>query len=55
MITSEPKFINSPFFIEEKGNWHLKPNAPEEIVQEFNEYMGLADENGFEKQNIEEK
>lgn len=46
MITSKPNFIDSPFFVEEKGNWHLKDGAPQEVVEEFNEFMGLADENG---------
>ncbi len=38
MITSEPKFFKSPYFVMEKGNWHLKPGAPQDIVDEFNEF-----------------
>lgn len=34
-----PKFINSPYFVMEAGNWHLKPGAPKEVVEEFEEYM----------------
>lgn len=34
-----PKFFDSPYFVMEVDNWHLKENAPKEIVDEFNEYM----------------
>ena len=34
-----PKFYDSPYFVDEPGNWHLKPGAPEEVVKEFNAYM----------------
>lgn len=34
-----PKFVKSPYFVPEFGNWHLKEGAPKEIVDEFNEYM----------------
>lgn len=43
MVSKKPSFINSPYFVEEPGNWHLKPNAPKEVVKEFNEFM--EDEN----------
>lgn len=39
MIGEVPKFYDSPYFVDEPGNWHLKPGAPEEVVKEFNEYM----------------
>ena len=39
MIGEMPKFINSPYFVDEPGNWHLKPGAPQELVDEFNSYM----------------
>lgn len=39
MIGKAPKFIDSPYFVPEPGNWHLKPGAPEEVVKEFEEYM----------------
>lgn len=39
MTVTVPKFINSPFFISEPGNWHLKPGAPKEVVREFNDFM----------------
>ena len=34
-----PSFIDSPYFVEEPFNWHLKEDAPEELKKEFEEYM----------------
>ncbi len=34
-----PKFMDSPYFVDEPGNWHLKPGAPEEVREEFEAYM----------------
>ncbi|WP_028402979.1 hypothetical protein [Ectobacillus panaciterrae] len=34
-----PDFMKSPFFVDEPGNWHLKPGAPKEMQEEFEEYM----------------
>lgn len=34
-----PNFFTSPYFVPEVGNWHLKPGAPKEVVDEFNDYM----------------
>ena len=34
-----PKFLDSPYFVMEPCNWHLKPGAPKEIVEEFEEFM----------------
>ena len=39
MIGAAPKFLDSPYFVDEPGNWHLKPGAPEEVVKEFNAFM----------------
>lgn len=39
MSQGRPKFLDSPYFVEEPFNWHLLPGAPEEIVKEFEEYM----------------
>ncbi|WML44901.1 hypothetical protein [Neobacillus sp. PS3-40] len=36
-----PDFTKSPFFVNEPGNWHLKPGAPEKIQEEFENYMSL--------------
>ena len=43
MITICPKFIDSPFFVDEPGNWHLKPGAPDEVVKEFQEFMATME------------
>lgn len=34
-----PSFWNSPYFVPEPDNWHLKEGAPEEIKKAFAEYM----------------
>lgn len=34
-----PKFMSSEWFVPEPDNWHLKPGAPKEIVDEFEAYM----------------
>ena len=38
-----PAFMNSPFFVPEPGNWHLKEGAPKKIKKEFQEYMGMVE------------
>jgi hypothetical protein len=45
MPRKRPQFTKSPFFIDEPGNWHLKPGAPVEIQEEFENYISsLMDE-----------
>jgi hypothetical protein len=39
MPRKRPYFMKSPYFVDEPGNWHLKPGAPAAMVQEFNEYI----------------
>ena len=39
MTGEMPKFYDSPYFVDEPGNWHLKPGAPAEVVEEFEKYM----------------
>lgn len=39
MIGPVPKFIDSPYFVDEPGNWHLKAGAPQEVIDEFNKFM----------------
>jgi hypothetical protein len=39
MPRKRPQFTKSPFFIDEPGNWHLKPGAPVEIQEEFENYI----------------
>lgn len=31
--------MNSKFFVDEPGNWHLKEGAPADVQKEFEEYM----------------
>ena len=39
MTTERPKFFDSPYFVMEEDNWHLKEGAPDDVVKDFNEYM----------------
>jgi len=39
LVSKKPNFIDSPYFVGEPGNWHFKPEAPKEVVKEFNDYM----------------
>lgn len=39
MDISRPSFVDSPYFVGEVDNWHLKEGAPEAVVKEFEEYM----------------
>lgn len=48
MSITRPKFIDSPYFVAEDGNWHLLDGAPEEIKQEFEEYKAY-------KKDLEER
>lgn len=43
MSMVRPSFFDSPYFVAEPDNWHLKEGAPEEIVKEFEEYMRASD------------
>lgn len=38
------EFANSPYFVPEVDNWHLKEGAPEEVKEEFEEYMKYTKE-----------
>ncbi|MCL2139359.1 MAG: hypothetical protein FWH41_07495 [Treponema sp.] len=39
MTIKQPGFYDSPFLVKEMDNWHLKPDAPEDLKKEFEEYM----------------
>ena len=39
MSQERPAFFDSPYFVSEYGNWHLKPGAPADVVAEFRAYM----------------
>ena len=44
-----PAFFNSPYFVPDPDNWHLKPGAPKEIQEEFEAYMKACQD--AEKEN----
>lgn len=44
MSEKRPKFLDSPYFVDEMDNWHLKEGAPEEVKKEFEEYMNYHKE-----------
>lgn len=48
MIGSRPKFMDSPYFVDDLFNWHLKEGAPDEVVKEFNEYMAQIEKDDLE-------
>lgn len=52
MSIPKPKFADSPYFVPEEDNWHLKEGAPEDVVKEFEEYMKRQKE--LEERGIEE-
>jgi hypothetical protein len=39
MSSKEPRFIKSPYFVNESGKWRIKPGAPAALVKEFIEFM----------------
>lgn len=46
MSQPRPSFLDSPYFVDEYGNWHLKDDAPEELKKEFEAYMKDGDPSG---------
>jgi hypothetical protein len=44
MSRIRPKFTKSPYFVDEPGNWHLKPGAPKDLQIEFENYMNSLEE-----------
>lgn len=39
MSVPRPKFVDSPYFVPEEGNWHLQDGATPDVVDEFNKFM----------------
>lgn len=39
MSIAKPAFVDSPYFVPEEDNWHLEPDAPEDVQKEFEEYI----------------
>jgi len=50
-----PDFIDSPYFVGELDNWHLKPGAPKEVVREFNQFMKITKGPSVELPDIKSK
>ena len=50
MSIVKPGFVDSPYFVAEEDNWHLKEGAPEDVKREFEEYMKYEKE--LEKRGI---
>lgn len=44
MPRRRPEFMKSPYFVDEPGNWHLTPDAPEYLQTEFESYMAELNE-----------
>ena len=38
-MMGRPDIFNSPYFVMEPDNWHLKPGAPEKLKKEFKRFM----------------
>lgn len=38
-----PNFFTSEYFVPEPDNWHLKEGAPQEVKEEFEEYMNMRE------------
>lgn len=46
MSMNRPTFMDSPFFVDDPGNWHLKEGASNELQKEFKDFMAsMEDEN----------
>lgn len=39
MIGERPKFLDSPFFYADIDGWKLKPGAPKNVQDEYDQYM----------------
>lgn len=40
-----PNFMDSSYFVDEPGNWHLKAGAPKEMQTEFHYYLQSLEDN----------
>lgn len=45
MQKNQQHFTKSPYFVNDPGNWHLLPGAPEDVQAEFDNYMFQLREN----------
>jgi len=46
----KPAFFDSPYFVAEVDNWHLKEGAPKDVVREFEQYMQEYDDSPIVKE-----
>ena len=42
-----PEFFTSEYFVPEPDNWHLKEDAPQELKDEFDEWMKKHNQEGL--------
>lgn len=52
MSVMRPKFVDSPYFVPEEDNWHLKDGAPGDIKAEFEQFMSEYKKHEEEGKNI---
>lgn len=53
MPLKRPDFMKTDYFVDEPGNWHLKPGAPKELQEEFHQYMESHQEDKTEPGTIQ--
>lgn len=44
MPINRPEFTKSPYFVDEPGNWHLKPGASEDLQIELKNYLNSLEQ-----------
>ncbi|WP_080846106.1 hypothetical protein [Cytobacillus gottheilii] len=44
MTEKRPDFMNSSYFVDEPGNWHMKQGAPKKLQEEFELYLQSLEE-----------
>lgn len=52
MSVTRLKFVDSPYFVPEEDNWHLKEGAPNDVVAEFEQFMHEYERNEKEGKSI---
>lgn len=45
MPEKRPAFMNSPFFVDEPGNWHMSIGAPLELQIQLHDYLRELEQN----------
>ncbi|MEW9110847.1 hypothetical protein ACQCT6_19560 [Cytobacillus gottheilii] len=44
MTEKRPDFMNSSYFVDEPGNWHMKAGAPKELREQLELYLQSLEE-----------